>query len=134
MGLHPNAIIVTMLLVMELLLRGYKVCLSTHSPQVLDVVWALRVLQTHGGAARDVLDLFNLGVSDPTRTIANAALNKQMRVHYFRRDGTVQDISSLDPGAEDSATAGWGGLSEFSGHVGDIVARVVARSQQGAQP
>ena len=134
MGLHPNAIIVTMLLVMELLLRGYKVCLSTHSPQVLDVVWALRVLQTHGGAARDVLDLFNLRVSDPTRTIANAALNKQMRVHYFRRDGTVQDISSLDPGAEDSATAGWGGLSEFSGHVGDIVARVVARSQQGAQP
>lgn len=133
MGLHPNAIIVTMLLVMELLRRGYRVCLSTHSPQVLDVVWALRLLQTHGGTERDVLDLFNLRVSDPTRNIARAALSKQMRVHYFQRDGTVQDISSLDPGAEDGATAGWGGLSEFSGHVGDIVARAVARSQKEAQ-
>lgn len=134
MGLHPNAITVTMLLVMELLLRGYRVCLSTHSPQVLDVVWALRVLQAHGGNAHDVLDLFSVGVSEPTKTIAGAALSKQLRVHYFRRDGTVQDISSLDPGAEDNATAGWGGLSEFSGHVGDIVAGVVARSQHGAQP
>jgi len=92
------------------------------------------VLQTHNGSERDVLDLFNLRVNSSTTTIANAALSKQLRVHYFGRDGMVQDISSLDPGAEDSATAGWGGLTEFSGHVGDIVARTVARSQHEAQP
>ncbi len=134
MGLHPNAITVTMLMVMELLLRGYRVCLSTHSPHVLDVVWALQVLQGHGGTEKDVLDLFGLRTADPTKTIAAAALHKQMKVHYFQRNGTVVDISSLDPGAGDTATAGWGGLSEFSGHVGDIVARVVARSQQAVQP
>lgn len=134
MGLHPNAITVTMLLVMELLWRGYRVCLSTHSPHVLDVVWALRVLQAHGGVERDVLDLFNIKTDASTRGLARAALEKEMRVYYFQRDGAVKDISSLDPAAEDNATAGWGGLSEFSGHVGDIVARVVARGAQEAQP
>jgi hypothetical protein len=134
MGLHPNAITVTMLLVIELLWRGYRVCLSTHSPHVLDVVWALRVLQAHGGNERDVLDLFALKTDGSTRSLAKTALEKQLRVHYFQRDGVVKDISTLDPGAEDGATAGWGGLSEFSGHVGDIVARVVARGGQEAQP
>ena len=39
------------------------------------------------------------------------------------------DISDLDPGAEDSHEAGWGGLTEFSGQVGDVVAEVAARNQ-----
>lgn len=134
MGLHPNAITVAMLLVIELLWRGYRVCLSTHSPHVLDVVWALRVLQANGGQEKDVLDLFSLRSSPSTKSLAQTALAKQMRVHYFQRDGIVRDISTLDPGAEDGATAGWGGLSEFSGRVGDIVARVVARNRQEAQP
>ncbi len=128
MGLHPNAITVTVLLVMELLLRGYHVCLSTHSPHVLDVVWALRVMQAEGGTERDVLDLFHLRLNDQTKKIAESALSKDMRVYYFQHGGNVLDISSLDPAADDSATAGWGGLSEFSGHVGDLVARVVARN------
>ncbi|MEW6755646.1 MAG: AAA family ATPase, partial [Candidatus Latescibacterota bacterium] len=37
MGLHPEAISVVMLVVLELLWRGYRVVLSTHSPHVLDV-------------------------------------------------------------------------------------------------
>lgn len=134
MGLHPNAITVAMLLVMELLLRGYRVCLSTHSPHVLDVVWALRIMQTHGGTGKDVLELFQLHSDEQTRKIAESALAKSMKVYYFRHDGHVRDISSLDPAADDSGTAGWGGLSEFSGRVGDIVARVVARSEEEAQP
>ena len=40
MGLHPRAIAVVMLMVFELMARGYRVCISTHSPQVLDAVWA----------------------------------------------------------------------------------------------
>ena len=42
MGLHPQGIATAMLLVLELLRRGYKVVLSTHSTVVLDMVWALR--------------------------------------------------------------------------------------------
>ena len=127
MGLHPNAITAVMLMVLELLLRNYRVCLSTHSPHVLDVVWALRQLQAQHGREKDVLDLFGLATNQETRKIAASALQKQMRVYYFQRNGLVTDISTLDPGAADDAVAGWGGLSEFSGHVGDIVARVVAR-------
>src|SRR5438552_3917286 len=47
MGLHPKAIMSVMLLVLDLLDRGYRVVLSTHSPLVVDVVWALRVFQEH---------------------------------------------------------------------------------------
>lgn len=136
MGLHPNAISVVMLLVLELLHRGYKVCMSTHSPHVLDVVWALQVMKRHQGNEQDVRDLFSLQANPPTKALAESALRKEYRVVFFKQDGTTVDISNLNPGAEDSAESGWGGLAEFSGNVGDIVARVVSRmeEQQGTQP
>jgi energy-coupling factor transporter ATP-binding protein EcfA2 len=129
MGLHPNAISVTLLLVMELLARGYRICLSTHSPHVLDVVWALRVIREQGGSTSDVLDLFDLPRTSAMKSLAESALSKEIKVYYFQRGGTVQDISRLDPGAEDAAESGWGGLSEFSGRVGEVVARVAAKHQ-----
>lgn len=46
----------------------------------------------------------------------------------FQPDGHVRDISKLDPGDPDMAVAGWGGLTEFSANVSEIVGRVVARS------
>jgi hypothetical protein len=48
MGLHPQAVTVVMLLVLDLLWRGYRVALSTHSPHVLTAVWMLRRLKEHG--------------------------------------------------------------------------------------
>jgi len=130
MGLHPDAITAVLCLVMELLKRGYRVCLSTHSPHVLDVVWALRFLKSHGGELRDVLRLLKLRSTEPSKRLAQAALRKKYHVHYFQRGGTVRDISGLDPGASDEAEAGWGGLSGFSGHAGDVVAEVANRSQR----
>src|SRR2546427_713628 len=44
MGLHPRAISIVLLLVFELVARGYRVCLSTHSPQGLDAIWAFKHL------------------------------------------------------------------------------------------
>ena len=58
MGLHPRAITVVLLMVLELLWRGYRVCLSTHSPQVLEAVWALRDLQDGKASTSDVLAIF----------------------------------------------------------------------------
>ena len=52
---------------------------------------------------------------------------REFRTYYFKRDGTVDDISDLDPGSDDIGQEGWGGLTEFSGHVGDIVADVANR-------
>jgi len=70
MGLHPQAISVTMLMVLELLWRGYRVCLST---------------------------------------------------------GYAHDISRLDPGSDDTIESGWGGITEFSGRVADVVSQAVAQ-------
>lgn len=125
-GLHPNAISAVLLLILDLLARGYRVCLSTHSPHVLDVVWALRVIREHQAPSIKILDLFNTRKTDPMKEMADAVLGKIARVYYFdQKTGRSHDISGLDPGSEEASEAGWGGLSEFSGHVADVVAKVV---------
>jgi len=125
-GLHPNAISAVLLLILDLLARGYRVCLSTHSPHVLDVVWALRVIREHEAPSIKILDLFNTRKTDPMKEMADAVLGKIARVYYFdQKTGRTHDISGLDPGSEEASEAGWGGLSEFSGHVADVVAKVV---------
>lgn len=135
MGLHPKAINAVVLLILDLLWRGYRVCLSTHSPQVLDVLWALRVLREKGGRPEDVLSLFGCRRSAPMRNVAQEVLRKEMRVYLFEQaSGETRDISRLDPGADDLREAGWGGLTEFSGLVGDVVARVVNRAQLAGSP
>ena len=127
MGLHPKAISVMLLIVLDLLWRGYRVCLSTHSSHVLDLVWALRVLREHGAQRHSVLDLFRVRHTPSMIKVAAAALNAETKVFYFDpKSKTAHDISSLDPGSQEVTEAGWGGLTEFSGHVADVVARVVA--------
>ncbi|MGQ9589561.1 MAG: AAA family ATPase [Planctomycetota bacterium] len=130
MGLHPHGISAVLLLVLELLSRGYRVCLSTHSPHVLDLVWAMRLLAERRGDADLLLDA--LGVSRktaPMRGVAEKALKKDTAVYYFDREGTAHDISGLDPGSKESAEAGWGGLTEFTGRVAEVVAQCVNRAE-----
>ncbi|MEW5764476.1 MAG: AAA family ATPase [Acidobacteriota bacterium] len=128
MGLHPEAITAVMALVLELLRREYKVLISTHSPHVLDVVWALQTAKNHDGQPADVLKLF--GLPTQSQQIANAALKKEYKAFYFARDGQVKDISDLDPGSDSPVEAGWGGLTEFSGRVADVVADLVSRAEK----
>ena len=132
MGLRPAGIGAVFNLVMELRLRGCRVCISTHSPHILDMVWALRFIQENGGDGEDVEDVLRLLDLHPTvktRSLASAAHGSQFRTYYFRRDGDVDDISKLDPGSENPAEGGWGGLTEFSGRVGDMVAEIANRTQ-----
>ena len=58
MGLHPRAIDVLILMTWELIARGYRVCLSTHSSQVIEVLWALRNLQLNGASGQALLGVF----------------------------------------------------------------------------
>jgi AAA domain, putative AbiEii toxin, Type IV TA system len=132
MGLHPRAILAVMLLVLELLGRGYKVVLSTHHPLVLDVVWALLRIKERASPRRAptrVLEMFQMEEAGGLRALAAAALKKEYRVvsFGFRGNGRVvsTDISNLDPASRTEQEAGWGGLAEFSGHISDVVARVV---------
>ena len=123
MGLHPKAIAAMFFVVLELLWRGYRVCLSTHSPQILELVWALRMLQEQKSPPQSVLSLFGVKTTPSTVKLARAALNKVAKVYYFDpKSGTSRDISNLDPAASDVGEWGWGGLTEISGRIADIVA------------
>jgi hypothetical protein len=134
MGLHPDAILAVMLLVLDLLKRGHRVLLSTHHPLVLDIIWALQRVQEHKrkGSLLWVLKLF--GQEDAwhaLKDLADAALRKRYTVSSFgfAEDGFVhvKDISTLDPGSEDPNIAGWGGLAGRSGRIADVVAEAISR-------
>ncbi len=119
MGLHPLGISAVMVSVLDLLHRGYRVCLSTHSPQVIDVIWAVKALQRHDSDGSALLDLFQLPHVPNLISLAQDIMRRDVRVYYFEgKPSTVRDISELDPGANDRAEAGWGGLTEFSGRTG----------------
>ena len=126
MGLHPRAIDAVMLLVLECLFRGYRVVLSTHSPLVLDVAWALKRFHAHGSDAHFLIDALGAESTQSMRRVAAAAIKKDVRVHALTMDGRFQvrsvDISELDPSSDNEAESGWGGLTSFSSRIGDAVA------------
>lgn len=132
MGLHPQAITVFLLLVLDLLWRGYRVVLSTHSPQVLTAVWMLQRLKENHARWQLVCQAFNVPATAELQKVAKASLQKLYRVHYleFGTDGkvTARDISGLNPDAGDPAEAEWGGLTRFSSRFGDAVRTSVNES------
>ena len=135
MGLHPRAISSLVLIFLELLHRGYKVVLSTHSPVLLDVVWAIKTIQKHRVDPSLLLKLFDL---EPTKEMQelceDIVKNKVFNSYFFDKDETNKvktvDISSLDPGDENSIVAEWGGLIEFSSKANDIVAEAVSSTER----
>jgi hypothetical protein len=134
MGLHPQAVTVFMLLVLDLLWRGYRVVLSTHSPIVVTAVWALQRLAQSQAPYQFVCDAFNVPISSRTsvRPVAEAALTKSFATYVlaYGRDATTTatDISSLDPGADDDLVSGWGGLAGFSSRFAESVRRAANRA------
>lgn len=132
MGLHPQAVTAVMLLVLDLLWRGYRVVLSTHSPHVLTMLWMMRQLKEQNARWQLVCDAFDVA-RGPMRRVAEAAIDKDFRAHLmqFEDDGKVTsvDISELDPSAEDERVAGWGGLTEFSSRFGDAVRHAVNEAE-----
>lgn len=126
MGLHPRAITSFMFVVMELIYRGYSVVLSTHSPAVLELAWALRMLKRSADPVAAFCRLFGESRRKEMAEMATTVLGKSMKVHFFKPadKGTRSvDISGMDPGGIDDE-ADWGGLTEQS----SLIARVVAES------
>jgi energy-coupling factor transporter ATP-binding protein EcfA2 len=128
MGLHPKAVVAVMAVVLDLLARGYKVALSTHSPTVLEVVWGMsRLKQAKQGPAL-LCEMMGLPPNNKNvlRT-ASQALKKTYAVVHLQHDddGRVgsTDISNLDPGAADQREWDWGGLTGFSARVADVVTK-----------
>jgi hypothetical protein len=125
MGLHPRAIRSLMYVVMELVYRGYSVVLSTHSPAILEIAWALSLIKEGPDRISAFCKLFGETKKKSMEGMADKALKKRIRVYYFRPgdDGKTRsvDISAMDPGGiRDEAD--WGGLTEQSSLIGAIVA------------
>lgn len=132
-GLHPQAISAVLLAVTELLDLGYKIILSTHSSHILDFMWGLNMIRSFQGEPYQVLDMLNVPRTSALTAIARRAIHTDGRVYYFERDGEAvfsRDISALDPGAQDIREWGWGGLTEFSGRVTEVVSQLV-REREG---
>lgn len=129
MGLHPRAISAVLLMVLELMIRGYRVCLSTHSPQVLELVWAMEALRKARAAPDDLLDVFDAPHSQALRSMAQAALKKRLKVYYFDSKRPVEDITTLDLEGSRSESI-WGGLLAFSGRASAAVAKATANSER----
>jgi hypothetical protein len=108
MGLHPKGIEVVLLLVLDLLRRGYRVVLSTHSPVVLELVWALQEFKKLNASESSVRRVFGLPSVPVAKELASTALAKDLRVYFFDRQGSVSDISALDPGCRASSRSGVG--------------------------
>jgi hypothetical protein len=129
MGLHPQAVAVVLLLVLDLLWRGYRVAISTHSPDVLTAVWMLQRLKENRGRPQLVCEAFGVDPSQQMLRLARAALKKEYRVHElaFGAGDKVhaQDISRLDADSESDREAFWGGLTAFSSRFGDAVRKAV---------
>ena len=59
--------------------------------------------------------------------MATAALGKEYAVYYFDDESRrTRNISSLDPGDSDPIVNSWGRLTDFSGNIGELVARYAA--------
>ena len=123
MGLHPQAITATMLLVLDLIWRGYRVVISTHSPQVLELLWLMKILKANKARWQLVCHAFDVKTT-PMRAVAKAVLEKDYRAFLLEFDSTGKvrsvDISELDPGSDDPRVAGWGGLTSYSSRFADV--------------
>ena len=132
MGLHPQAISALLLIFSELLRRGYKVIVSTHSSQILELIWAIRFIAKSHSAPTRLRQLLNLNANPYSKDLTETILDKKtFKTYYFSRQDnivTVKDISTLDAEDPDEAVSDWGGLTLFSTKSADIVTRAVSES------
>lgn len=125
LGLHPNGVLAVLVLLLEVARRGYRLVLSTHSPLILDVLWAMQHLKGERGGASRLLDILKVRETQFTSGFAKSVLEKEQRVVYldFRNGRVVStDITGLDPLSEDEAERGWGGLLGHSTAIANAVA------------
>ena len=137
MGLHPRAIISVILQILELIQTGgYKVIVSTHSPVFLEFAWAFNLLKENDTHRYEGLhEIFGVPEASPVREMLEGLFNKTIKTYYFRRrncNGKVvsHDISSLDVTATDNIIAEWGGLSEFSSRVSEVVSKYMVDNEE----
>ncbi len=132
MGLHPSAIRSVFLSIAELVHRGYRVVLSTHSSSILELAWVFMEMKSVDQKFEKekidlLLELFELPSNLQTKDLLKSLIEKSIRSYFFNQsDNGVQalDISSLNPEQGASSDSGWGGLLEFSSKANQIVSNL----------
>ena len=134
MGLHPLAIQTIILQMIEFIHAGYKVIVSTHSPVLLEFVWAYNCLKNIPEDKRvgALCEVFGITPNKKMNlNFLNDIYEKGIKTYYFSRDASgkvcAKDISSLDVYSEDVAINEWGGLTQFSSKANDVVAKYMAQ-------
>jgi len=130
MGLHPQAIQSVILEILQLMSAGYKVVLSTHSTTILEFVWAFNTLS---GTSLDdrvaaMQEIFDTASNPQLSELYKSAASKQIKTFYFAREENkvrTYDITDLNPSSEEEKESLWGGLSQFSTKVADVVYKYV---------
>ena len=131
MGLHPKAISALLVVFLELMRRGYKVIVSTHSAQVLELVWAIQYLVKASAEPGQLLKVLDLRSNYFSKPLAEMALGKTFKTYYFSRQDKnvhVKDISALDAEDPDEAVSDFGGLTAFSTRASDVVSEAMWRA------
>ncbi len=130
-GLHSKAISALLTVFLELMRRGYKVIVSTHSSQVLELVWAIQYLVKAGAEPTQLLKVLDLKPNYFSRPLAETALEKTFKTYYFAQQDKivhVKDISTLDAEDPDEAVSDFGGLTAFSSKVSEVVSEAMWRA------
>jgi hypothetical protein len=134
MGLHPLAIQTIILQMIEFIHAGYKVIVSTHSPVLLEFVWAYNYLKSIPEDKRvgALCEVFGMQSSKKYNlNFLNDIYEKDIKTYYFSRDTSgkvkAKDISSLDVYSEDVAINEWGGLTQFSSKANEVVSKYMAQ-------
>jgi hypothetical protein len=126
MGLHPKAIQSVLLQIIDLLSRGYKVVVSTHTPVILEFTWVFRLLQEAKADEKALRELFGLKATPQIISLFSGIFERDIRTYLFspKAEGVRSiDISSLDAGDENPEVSEWGGLSSFAGRATEIVSK-----------
>ena len=125
MGLYPKGITALLTMLLDLLKRGYKVIVSTHSAQILNLVWATQLLVKWDAGPAPLLKLLDVNATPFTKELAKTVLQeKRFKTYYFSGCDNVKDISTLDAASPDNAIADLGGLTAFSTRASEVLSGV----------
>ncbi len=137
MGLHPKAIEGVIIITLDLLRRGYKVLISTHSPQILELIWFIQEIkkikfQERKEKIKAFRSLFQIKSSNLDK-IWESSLKKSYKIFYFqpgsKSEIQIQDISNLSSNLDISEIEPWGGLLSFPDRVNNTIADMIARGK-----
>ena len=131
MGLHPRAIEALMVAFIDLVSRGYKVVITTHSTVLIELAWAMNYIKKYNGTVEDLFKLFGLkpNNSPSLRPVFETLIREKIfHTYYFDRTKNgvhIKNISILEAGNDDEDIDTWGGLSAFSNKAAEVIAKLV---------